>query len=393
MRYKQLTTIYIILVNIIVCAQNTNNNFCGVTWMDASDNCNTRQHCPSGSNEECIYGHTCYADTLCDITREGHGSNAPPPSFSSTSTSTTSSIGNGLPYEDRANTRFCQSQTITECTIDLWCGDQGVCDDGLVCHYSDCHYHDILKKQEEEQAENDILASQQLIINADANDPIRNNFCGSSWEDASSKCSTWCLGEDDICPDGQTCYSETTCYNDIGLVPTSSPTTNAPSTKPPTVRDDPVNFRYCGKTWASTECSLEGHCPTGLECKNDEVCYTIQRCNVHDLTRKPTQHPTQSPILPYNHTSYTSFCGKSYNHATSNCNLNTRCISDEDCFEGSNCYINLPEQCNSFFMEFPELIPTQRPTDPTSSPTTLAPVTKAPTVREDVSTLYLSNDV
>ena len=315
-RYKQLTTIYIILINIIVCAQNTNNNFCGTSWMDASDNCNTRQHCPSGSNDECIYGHTCYADTLCDISREGHGSNAPPPSFSSTSTSTTISNGNGLPYEDRANTRFCQSQTVTECSIDLWCGDQSRCDDGLVCHYSDCHYHDILKTQEEEQLQNDVIASQQLVIDADANDPIRNNYCGSSWEDASSKCSTWCLGgEDDKCPDGQTCYSDTSCYNDIGLVPTSSPTTNAPSTKPPTVRDDPVNFRYCGKTWASTECSIEGHCPTGLECKDDEVCYTIQRCNVHDLSRKPTQHPT----------------------------------------------------------------------DPTSSPTTLAPVTKAPTVREDVS--------
>ena len=313
-RYKQLTTIHIILINILVCAQNTNNNFCGTSWMDASDNCNTRQHCPTGSNDECIYGHTCYADTLCDITREGHGSNAPPPSFSSTST--TSSNGNGLPYEDRANTRFCQSQSITECTIDLWCGDQSSCEDGLVCHYSDCHYHDILKKQEEEQLQNDVIASQQLVISSDANDPIRNNYCGSSWEDASSKCSTWCLGEDDKCPDGQTCYSETTCYNDIGLIiPTSSPTTNAPSTKPPTVRDDPVNFRYCGKTWASTECSIEGHCPTGLECKDDEVCYTIQRCNVHDLSRKPTQHPT----------------------------------------------------------------------DPTSSPTTLAPVTKAPTVREDVS--------
>ena len=184
------------------------NNFCGTSWGDASENCNDRQHCPHGSDDECSnWQHTCFADTTCDASK---GQGLPPSGVSAPSLSNTNS--NGLSYEDRANTRFCQSQTITECTIDLWCGDRGGCDSGMICAYSDCHYHDLLKNEEETSTQNALSTQQQLLIGVGENDPIRNHACGSTWEDASSKCSVWCLGEESICPKGQKCFSDTTCY-------------------------------------------------------------------------------------------------------------------------------------------------------------------------------------
>ena len=91
--------------------------------------------------------------------------------------------------------------------------------------------------------------------------------------------------------------------------PTSAPSTAAPVTKAPTVREDPRNMRFCGASFDTTKCSFETHCPDGNECKDGETCFTIPRCNVHDMTLSPTLKPTSSPVLPRDHISYGKFCG------------------------------------------------------------------------------------
>jgi len=59
---------------------------------DASDNCEERQHCPSGTDDECeTEGHICFGGTTCD-SKQGHGNKF--------------KYAN-VPYDDISNTRFC----------------------------------------------------------------------------------------------------------------------------------------------------------------------------------------------------------------------------------------------------------------------------------------------
>ena len=61
---------------------------------DASDNCEERQHCPSGTDDECeTEGHICFGGTTCD-SKTGHGNKF--------------KYAN-VPYDDISNTRFCGS--------------------------------------------------------------------------------------------------------------------------------------------------------------------------------------------------------------------------------------------------------------------------------------------
>ena len=215
-------------------AQNTNNFFCGTSFSDASNNCNDRRHCPGGTDEECgVAGQMCFSDTLCDASN-GEGLSGTVDSFSVLD----------LPYEDQANTRFCQLMGAgsASCIADLWCGDDNICIEGMVCAYSECHLHDVLASETENQEKQGLLAQKQeehkILAASDPNDPMRNNFCGVTWEDASARCGVWCMGEESDCPVGEGCFAQTTCYSDAGLVPSQSPTTYSPTTRSPTPRSD-----------------------------------------------------------------------------------------------------------------------------------------------------------
>lgn len=77
---------------IPVTAQDSNHFFCGTSWDDASGNCDERQHCAGGTDDECeTDGHICFGGTTCDI-KLGHGNKF---KFAN------------LLYGDISNTRFC----------------------------------------------------------------------------------------------------------------------------------------------------------------------------------------------------------------------------------------------------------------------------------------------
>eukprot|EP00578_Thalassiosira_sp_NH16_P004041 CAMPEP_0181136266 /NCGR_PEP_ID=MMETSP1071-20121207/33089_1 /TAXON_ID=35127 /ORGANISM="Thalassiosira sp., Strain NH16" /LENGTH=240 /DNA_ID=CAMNT_0023222959 /DNA_START=8 /DNA_END=727 /DNA_ORIENTATION=- len=171
-------------------------NFCGTNWSAASSTCADRQPCPSGTDEECTSGGTCWADTTCDT-----------------------SLGHGILYDrgHPTHSRFCGtgwSDAVDGCSLERHCpsGDDEECKDGESCYsFLSCNYVDMIggpgngggeqRRRREQKAPDD--------------DPSRNNFCGRDWNSALASCDLddhWCpSGSDGDCPDGKTCFAGTEC--------------------------------------------------------------------------------------------------------------------------------------------------------------------------------------
>ncbi|KAL7553435.1 hypothetical protein ACHAWF_016718 [Thalassiosira exigua] len=401
-----LATLFPHLQSHLALAEESDRYFCGTSWSDASENCVDRQHCPTGTDDECSEeGHVCFGGTTCDASL-GHGAKA--------------AIAN-VPYEDFSNTRFCGkdwSKAIEGCSVETHC-PSGYSDDcppglscfgGLGCNVQDLIEASLLSIDATAGGEGSAAGGESGgSIKVGKDDPARSNFCGTSWGDANSACGEWCPGgEDTDCPPGLGCFGNTGCYYDDDLVPTSSPVeepTVGPTTVPPVLYKDPANVRYCGLTWALavSGCSVETHCPSGLneDCPKGQSCHGgIMQCNIFHLSmagyfkvldlilqaeraNTPSRDPTPAPISgddPKNN----KFCGASWTTATENCSLRTHCPNDV-CPDGLRCY----EMTGSPTVEptdAPTDSPTYRPTAPTASPTlnptteTRAPQTSPPTV-------------
>jgi hypothetical protein len=389
---------FIILTN----AQDSNHFFCGSSWGDASGNCDDREHCPGGTDEECsTEGHICFGGTSCDV-KLGHGNKF---------------IYANVDYNDISNTRFCGNgwnDAINSCSIETHCPSgfsdecpQGMsCYGGLKCNVQDM-YEEEAKKKEEGVAVNSIPSD----------DERRNMFCGLSWADAGKKCSVWCPGgQDEDCPGEEGCFGSTDCYAD--LVPTAQPVlkpTNPPSTMPPVPYDDPGNNRFCGAGWgmAVTNCSFETHCPSGRsdDCPAGQTCHgglPSPECNIVDIYEKiknagkPSPPPTMRPVNEHDPTN-TKFCGRSWDDAEANCSRQTHC-PDEKCPSGYVCYGGT--SCNVFEMTLePSKAPTVRPTNepitnpptvsrsPTESPTIPIPPTQSPTTDGPTKEVIPADDI
>jgi hypothetical protein len=118
---------------------NPNNNFCGLTWDDASANCRDRQHCPSGTDDECTTeNHICFGSTTCDVTK-GDGANF---AFAN------------VPYEDISNTRFCGNSWDAAwdgCSVESHCpsGYNEECGEGMSCYGGlGCNVQDLIEEEE-----------------------------------------------------------------------------------------------------------------------------------------------------------------------------------------------------------------------------------------------------
>jgi hypothetical protein len=122
------------------------------------------------------------------------------------------------------------------------------------------------------------------------------SFCGTSWSDANTCRFRWCGGADHSCPDGQSCFADTTC-NVLDREPT--PPTVTP-TLSPVMYNDTSNFFFCGATYlgAVDDCSAETHCRSGEHDECDGAyCWPGVTCNVMDMiTRAPTTR-TASPMI------------------------------------------------------------------------------------------------
>ncbi|KAL7548088.1 hypothetical protein ACHAWF_011370 [Thalassiosira exigua] len=223
-------------------------------------------------------------------------------------------------------------------------------------------------------------------------------YCGKNYNHAWSMCGpkTFCESDDD-CAAGATCFEDLPeecnafymehpelrktprpTMRPTDPVPTDSPTrpvptrspTRAPAASPttqgPTRYLDPKNFMFCGGTWDTVECKEENHCPTGLECTGNQVCFRRPQCNIVDLTG-PSASPSSSPISVSDDPANYRFCGATFFDAIDNCSLETHCASGSDasCPTGMHCYDNVPGHCNTFYMTaIPTPPPVTRPTTP-----------------------------
>ena len=147
--------------------------FCGLGWNTVSSDCDNAQHCPTGIDTECeISGASCFGGTSCDAAK-GHGA-----MFQYL----------GLPYEDARNKLFCATywgDMDEHCTEEDWCRD-GNCPTGMTCFgmTNDCNIQDLVKARiKKEKEENPELYDDDDEVpkksGLDIDDPKRNNFCGS----------------------------------------------------------------------------------------------------------------------------------------------------------------------------------------------------------------------
>ncbi len=162
---------------IITNAADSDHFFCGSTWGDASNNCDDRQHCPGGTDDECsTEGHICFGGTSCN-SKLGHGNK-----FTYAD----------VDYNDISNTRFCGAgwnAAVQGCSIQTHCpsGFSDECPTGHSCYGGlDCNVQDFYAEEAEKEAQTPVG-----INNIGKDDERRNMFCGTNWADANKKCMVW----------------------------------------------------------------------------------------------------------------------------------------------------------------------------------------------------------
>ncbi|KAL7470394.1 hypothetical protein ACHAXS_010618 [Conticribra weissflogii] len=378
--------------NYLASADESDHNFCGATWSDASSDCDDRQPCPNGSDEECTSGGTCWADTSCDATL-GHGSQFQTDAVLA------------VPYDDPSNRKFCGTWwavALGNCGLETHCATNDDCAQGDTCFETTCNVQDFLREeQEREKDELDKLdkLEKEKVERLPADDKRRKNYCGISWVDASAECAAPCLGgEDTDCPAGLICFGDTNCFYDDDLVPTAAPTTYQPTD----ARNQPESTYFCGSTWSAAieSCSSQTHCADDSDCPAGQTCFQyVPGCNIVDLleleanrpneTNETTTEEVEASSLvssDRNDLSNNRFCGWDWSSATKHCSLETHCPlgTDAECSPGTFCFSYLPDgECNAFDMleastDSPTGNPTRSPTlRPTHVPTVF--VTEEPT--------------
>lgn len=211
-----------------------------------------------------------------------------------------------------------------------------------------------------------VLSMMMLILSHTS--ASTTNFCGTSWEDASTDCSNKkpCpLGTDEECEIG-TCWGDTACDTTTGggLV---------------FDKENPKHSRFCGVGWneAKDNCNPATHCPSGSkdECEDGEQCYSfLSGCNFVDMmtggeqnqsTNKP-KLPTLDPEDP----ARSNYCGSSFADAENSCFEDDHwCPSggDGDCPSGKLCFAST--SCKFVADLEPSRAPIPAPSaDPTQAP-------------------------
>ena len=144
----------------------------------------------------------------------------------------------------------------------------------------------------------------------------RDSFmCGYSWDNASGSCSNPCpSGEHDDCPAGMSCFAYTPCNN--------------------------AGSFYCGTSFdEASVCDLP--CPSGNseECPADLSCFSYTSCGSGDFNpESPTESPTQIKLDPAD----SFYCGVSFEDASNSCEYNCPngsmdCPTGLACFEFTSC--------------------------------------------------------
>eukprot|EP00578_Thalassiosira_sp_NH16_P020860 CAMPEP_0181083974 /NCGR_PEP_ID=MMETSP1071-20121207/4450_1 /TAXON_ID=35127 /ORGANISM="Thalassiosira sp., Strain NH16" /LENGTH=1372 /DNA_ID=CAMNT_0023165681 /DNA_START=213 /DNA_END=4331 /DNA_ORIENTATION=- len=288
------------------------SNFCGMTWGDASYQC--QDWCPEGV--ECPEPQTCFADTSCYYDKDIAPSASPttyPPSVSPTIT-----------YDKAENMSFCGNcwSDAQECTIERHCpnGDTDCLPSETCYNYiPGCNIVDLTKKHQPVTPPH-MPPSQQptgrpditVPVEVDPGDMLVPTYTPTQWATGRSQQPT---GRPDIAvpvevdPGDMLIPTYSPTQRAIGWTDDETPRPSPPSWKPtqrpryqpqpndtlqshsptkrprtwPPVKTDDVTKRYCGFDWADvTENCLtavpcpggdaNGVCPSGMNCIAETPC-------------------------------------------------------------------------------------------------------------------------
>lgn len=180
-------------------------------------------------------------------------------------------------------------------------------------------------------------------------DPAIYNVCGTSWAHASTTCATRCyLGDEDVCPEGETCWSGVMeCEGNDNLPPLTAVDVGLVNRtytqeeiailldeeiereRAEEAMKDPMNW-WCGTSWSNMletcakRCEKDEDCPGPNTWDPLGTCYKTpggpENC-------KEINVPVKDPVPPGSR-----WCGLSWNDMLETCSA--MCEADEDCGVG-----------------------------------------------------------
>lgn len=141
----------------------------------------------------------------------------------------------------------------------------------------------------------------------------QHNYCGISWCDAAYTCTTPC--EDNVCPEGMGCYSNTPCGGSSSVVVELPP--------------DPVesDSSYCGHSLEDAKMTCWQPCPRGdSDCCLGLKCFDTANTNIDDIdggSSNSSSSSTSSGLGQCGVANYEGanhyYCGKSWCDAAYTC--------------------------------------------------------------------------
>lgn len=361
--------------------QPTDHFFCGLLLEDINKKCNTKP-CPDGTATTCDFGQACFQNTVCDARIR--------PEYGVTKSPTIQPTPSPLTNDAREYFSFCGEDWAQANTCKMqWCGNGSQCPNGQSCFAdTECSMKDKL------DGPPTMKPTEAPVTYMD---DINFRFCGKTYLDAVAQCSvgSYCKsGKHDECPGGEYCWNGVSCnIKDMVQPTTSRPTIYRPPTRRPSRAplplDDPRNYRFCGKTWLDADSCSHGWCPNGSdeECPVGFVCWADTTCHAAEITLAPSKSPSlhatsiegQVPSIPpipypYDDPMHTSFCGFSFDDASSYCSVESHCPSGlhQDCPTGQYCWAGT--SCNILEFTPPFPLPSQYPSRKQSdTPSTFRP--------------------
>ncbi|KAL7482139.1 hypothetical protein ACHAW6_007834 [Cyclotella cf. meneghiniana] len=232
--------------------------FCGTSWFEASDKCNTP--CPDGDASVCSDGEACFAWTACRNTESYYC---------------------GVSFQDASENcaHPCESRSSLDCP------------EGMGCFaYTTC------------QATNE---SAEHVVNP-SSIPMNGYFCGTTIEDAATKCATGgaiaCQsGNDSQCPGEMKCFQTAECSD--------------------------RSTYFCGATWMKAAETCSKPCSSGSsdDCDEGESCFAHTGCQASNLF----------------------FCGMNFEDASKTCGMPCESRSSDDCPGEQLCFAYVSECADS----------------------------------------------
>jgi len=279
--------------------------FCGFSWNNAASSC--QFPCPSGTDEECPASTQCYAYTSCQ---------------------NTNSFVCGISFDDASSScdKPCQSGSPSQCPSGMSCFTHTTCPAETVVALP-------------------TPSPSPLYIPGDS------FYCGVSFLDASSRCTSACPSRLDLeCPNGETCFGSTPCPNrDTYFCGASLQEASAICEFPcPSGNSDvcPAGLScfaftscadqdtfYCGTSFLDADSSCRQPCQSGIseDCPDGMSCFAHTTCMKELLVERDSSQGSH-------------FCGASFDEATRDCSLPCPAGLDTDCPLGMTCHAHT--SCN-----------------------------------------------